>query len=78
MRVEVDDGAWAHVVQIEEAEMRNEGLYAEGTDADADNVLYRMGESAHDLDDEVILERRHARDEEWEAVGPVTQIEPVE
>lgn len=76
MRVEVSDGDWSHVVEVTEAELRENTLHVEATDAEADNVQYRIEESVHDPDDDLVLERRHARDD-WEAVGPVTHVEPV-
>lgn len=77
MRVEVDDN-WSHVVAVTEPEMRENALHVEATDAEADNVHYRIEESVHDPDDDLVLERRHTRDDDWDAVGPVTHVERAE
>lgn len=72
VEVEVDD-EWEHELELRGVEEKPDGLHGEARDAEADDVLYRF---VTDDDEElpVYLERRHARDEEFERLGEVTDV----
>lgn len=74
--VEVDD-EWEHEIELEEStEQPDEYFgeyYAEGRDLEADDVRFRFVTPDHE-ETPVFLERRHARDGEWERLGEVTDV----
>ena len=71
--VTVDD-EWEHELQLDEAEMQEDGFHAEAHDRTADGVRFRFITPKAD-DHPLTLERRHARDDEWEEIGEVTHVE---
>ncbi|MFB6270527.1 MAG: hypothetical protein ABEH83_11315, partial [Halobacterium sp.] len=70
----VVDGEWEHDVELEDAEIGEQGFHAEGRDLEADNVLFEF-ETPKTSDERVTVKRRHARDDEWEELGELTEVD---
>lgn len=70
--IDLTDGS-EYEVELRETTIEGNTFHAEGTDRNVDDVLYRVEEDFHD-GDELTLERRHARDDEWTALGTIGQV----
>jgi hypothetical protein len=73
VHIEVD-GEWEHDVELEQSEIGERGFQAEGRDMAADNVLFRFT-TPKTSNEPVTVERRHARDDDWEEVGELTAVD---
>ncbi|MEE6210984.1 hypothetical protein U3A55_12585 [Salarchaeum sp. III] len=70
--VEVDD-EWTHEIQLEYADVEEDGFFAEGRDREGDDVAFEF-RTPKTENEPITLYRKHARDDEWEEVGRVTDV----